>query len=146
MHTYKHILLAAQYTQHNALVAQRATDLAGQFQARLSILHVIDDIALPDTSYGSIIPLQTESDNAALLEVQQQLARLAQQLGIAEQHCWLIWGNPKHEIELFAEKIEADLIVVGSHEKHGFARLLGSTANSILHHAQCDVMSVRLID
>ena len=37
-----------------------------------------------------------------------------------------------------------DLIVIGSHGRHGLALLLGSTANSVLHHARCDVLAVRL--
>ncbi|MEO1899758.1 MAG: universal stress protein, partial [Methylococcales bacterium] len=39
-----------------------------------------------------------------------------------------------------------DLIVVGSHGRHGLALLLGSTANGVLHHAVCDVLAVRLSD
>ena len=37
-----------------------------------------------------------------------------------------------------------DLIVVGSHGRHGLALLLGSTANDVLHGAPCDVLAVRL--
>ncbi len=38
----------------------------------------------------------------------------------------------------------ADLIVVGSHGRHGLALLLGSTANAVLHGAPCDVLAVRI--
>ena len=37
-----------------------------------------------------------------------------------------------------------DLIVVGSHGRHGLALLLGSTANDVLHGAPCDVLAVHL--
>ncbi|WP_313899138.1 universal stress protein [Leclercia adecarboxylata] len=43
-----------------------------------------------------------------------------------------------------AKKQGCDLIVVGSHGRHGLALLLGSTANDILHGAPCDVLAVRL--
>ncbi|MGB1202845.1 MAG: universal stress protein [Alloalcanivorax venustensis] len=38
----------------------------------------------------------------------------------------------------------ADLIVLGSHGKHGIRLLLGSTANAVLHRATCDVLAVRI--
>ena len=38
----------------------------------------------------------------------------------------------------------ADLIIVGSHGRHGLALLLGSTANGVLHGASCDVLAVRV--
>ena len=37
-----------------------------------------------------------------------------------------------------------DLIVVGSHGRHGFALLLGSTSTGVLRGAQCDVLAVRV--
>ena len=45
-----------------------------------------------------------------------------------------------------AQAINADLIIVGSHGRHGVSLILGSTANAILHGAQCDVLAVRVPD
>ena len=42
------------------------------------------------------------------------------------------------------EEAGADIIVVGSHGRHGLALLLGSTANGVLHGASCDVLAVRV--
>ena len=44
------------------------------------------------------------------------------------------------------ERLKADLIIVGSHGRHGVRLLLGSTANAILHGAKCDVLAVRIPD
>ena len=43
-----------------------------------------------------------------------------------------------------AEELGTDLIVVGSHGRHGLALLMGSTANGVLHGANCDVLAVRV--
>lgn len=43
-----------------------------------------------------------------------------------------------------AEEQKADLIVIGSHGRHGLGRLLGSTANGVLQGAPCDVLAVRI--
>jgi universal stress protein A len=40
--------------------------------------------------------------------------------------------------------LNVDLIVVGSHGRHGLQLILGSTANAVLHHASVDVIAVRV--
>jgi universal stress protein A len=69
---------------------------------------------------------------------------LGDQLHVEPANRWLVWGVPKQEIIKIAVQERVDLIVVGSHGRHGLALLLGSTANSILHYALCDVMAIRL--
>ncbi len=143
---YNNILLAASYAHESDVVNQKAFELAKQCSAKLSIVHVVDDVPLPDTGYGAVIPLDTDFHDHALLEAKNNLLRIAGQFEISPGDSWLIWGNPKQEVELFAEKINADLIVVGAHAKHGLGWLLSSISDSILNHAQCDVMAIHLPD
>ncbi|MDO8953788.1 MAG: universal stress protein [Gammaproteobacteria bacterium] len=56
----------------------------------------------------------------------------------------LLKGSASTQLCDYAQTINADLIVCGSHGKHGFDLLLGSTANGILHNAQSDVLTIRL--
>ncbi len=58
----------------------------------------------------------------------------------------MVWGVPGQEIVRLAEQEQIDLIIVGSHGRHGLALLLGSTASNVLHHAKCDVLAIRLQD
>jgi universal stress protein A len=146
MSDYKHILLAVNYSAQNDYVANKAKSLADTYQAKLSIIHVLDNIPMPDTNYGSVIPLN-ENSNYDLLEAEKtKLIVLGKRLAVSEDNQWLVWGVPKEEIIEIAIQQHIDLIVVGSHGRHGLALLLGSTANSILHHANCDVLAVRLLD
>ena len=144
METYKHILLAADYSGNSAIVEQKAKALAETYQAKLSIVHALDDIPLPDTSYGTVIPLDEESSEEELQSAKQQLLKTATELGVPLQNCWLIWGSPNDEIVRIAQQQKVDLIVTGSHGRHGLALIMGSTANSVLHHAECDVLAVRI--
>lgn len=146
MSAYQHILLAVDYSPHNDMIANKAKSLANTYQAKLSIIHVLDNIPMPDTHYGTVIQLNEDS-NYDLLEIEKnKFTSLGKKLGIADDNQWLVWGVPKEEITQIAKQEQVDLIVVGSHGRHGIALLLGSTANSILHHAHCDVLAVRIIE
>ena len=51
---------------------------------------------------------------------------------LSSDHRHLTYGQPRQEIHRLAEEQGCDLIVVGSHGRHGLALLLGSTANDVL--------------
>ena len=146
MSQYKNILLTIDFSEYDEFVAAKARHLAKLLNANLSIIHILDDIPMPDTPYGTVIPLDEDSSYPMLEAEKTQLKQLADQLSIESSNRWLVWGEPKQEIALFAERENIDLIIVGSHGRHGIALLLGSTANGVLHHAKCDVLAVRLPD
>ena len=62
----------------------------------------------------------------------------------ADQH--IVLGHPAQEMHNLAKQENIDLIVVGSHGRHGLALIFGSTSNSVLHGASCDVLAVRIAD
>jgi universal stress protein A len=146
MTPYRRILLTADFSEYGETIAARAKSMADSFQAKLSILHVLDDIPMPDTGYGTVIPVDQTSEYDLLEAERGKLLALGAKFGVDPADLWLIWGVPKDEIVRLAEKIAADLIVVGSHGRHGLALLLGSTANGVLHHAPCDLLAVRIPD
>jgi universal stress protein A len=53
-------------------------------------------------------------------------------------------GTIKSEVVRVAEETGADLIVLGSKERHGIAVMLNLTEDTILHAAPCDVLAVRI--
>ncbi|MDP3876327.1 MAG: universal stress protein [Methylobacter sp.] len=146
MDAYQHILLALDYSAHGDWVAQRAKSVAEKYQAKLSIIHVLDNIPIPDTGYGTVIPLAQDSGYDLLEAEKAKLMQVGEKLGVAQADRWMIWGSPRQEIVQLAEREQVDLIVVGSHGRHGLSLLLGSTANSVLHYARCDVMAIRLLN
>ena len=146
MTDYKHVLLAVDFSEHGADVAEKARTLANTYQAQLSIVHVLDNIPMPDTAYGTVISLTEETEDALLEAEKAKLMQLGDQYNVELANRWLMWGIPQQEIIHIAEQEQVDLIVVGSHGRHGLALLLGSTANSVLHYAKCDVLAVRLRD
>ncbi len=146
MDGYKHILLAADFSDHGEAVANRAKDLKDKYQAKLSIVHIVDYLPITDATYGPIIPYDMDLTTELMDVAKQKLADLGKKLNIEETDQWLEMGSPKLEVVRIADENNVDLIVAGSHGRHGLALLLGSTVNGILHHAKCDVLAVRLQD
>jgi universal stress protein A len=146
MENYKNILLAVDFYEHCEDVANRASDLAIKYQAKLSIIHVVDSVPITDASYGADIPFNMDITTELMAGAKKRLDKLAEKLGVAKDSLWLEMGSPKTEIIRVAKENKVDLIVVGSHGRHGLALILGSTANGVLHHADCDVLAVRLRD
>ena len=77
-------------------------------------------------------------------QAQSQLEELGERLGVPAERQHMEVGITEKEILRLAEEQNVDLIVMGSHGRHGLALLLGSTANAVLHHANIDVLAVRV--
>ena len=144
MGEYQHILVGVDLTVESRDVSQKACELRNAFDCRLSCVHVIEPLSL---AYGGDIPMDLSTIQEQIQDTaKSHLAEFAETLAIAEADRHLIFGRPETEIHTLANEIGADLIVVGSHGRHGLALLLGSTANGVLHGAPCDVLAVRVGD
>ena len=146
MNNYQHILLAADFSEHGDNVAQKARYLANKYQAKFSIIHIVDNLPITDTTYGPVIPFDIDLNEELMNAAKRRLSELGKSLAIPDDRQFLEMGSAKLEIVATAEEQHVDLIVVGSHGRHGLALLLGSTANGVLHHAKCDVLAVRIQD
>jgi len=144
--SYKHILLAVDFYDQDQVVINRGKDLADKYGAKLSLIHVVDSVPITDAGFGGDIPVDLDLMAELTAAAKKRLADLAKSLSVADDDCWIEVGSPKSEIVRIADENQADLIVLGSHGRHGLALLLGSTANGVLHHAKCDVLAVRLKD
>jgi universal stress protein A len=141
---YKSILLAVELSRDDEQVISKAQRIADQYGSRISIIHVLDNIPMPDTAYGTEIPLY-EGLNDELLNVKKtRLSKIGEGFGLDSSRVRMVWGLPHQEIIRMAGEESTDLIIVGSHGRHGIALLLGSTASGVLHHSPCDVLAVRL--
>ncbi|MDT8405781.1 MAG: universal stress protein [Methylococcales bacterium] len=144
MSDYKHILVAIDFTRQTERITARALSLAGQYQATLYLLHVVETLPVTDAAYGPVAPFDIDLTEQMQTAAQQHLADWGKKIQIPTERQWLELGSPKQEIVRIATARNIDLIVVGSHGRHGLSLLLGSTATGVLHHAPCDVLAVRI--
>lgn len=143
---YQHILFAADFTDEALRVGERAKDIAHKYGARLSLIHVIEDVNISLGGGYELLPVLPDLPDEALLgEARKALDEMARRLGTEDAEQWVVSApSTKEGILDAAREHGVDLIVVGSHGRHGLALLLGSTANAVLHGAPCDVLAVRI--
>jgi len=140
---YEHLLLAVDFAPETEIVVERAEKMKEQWQARLSLLHVVEHLPM---SYSGDLVLPDDFDlEQELLEVaKKQMAALGDRLDVPIEDRHIEIGSTGRTILRLAARLEAGLIVLGSHGRHGLAALLGSTARTVLNGAGCDVLAVRI--
>ena len=145
MAVYSHILLAIDFTPAADAVTRQAVELCQAFKAQLSLIHVVEFMPM-DLSNDMVMPQGLEIEQELMEQAKLRLQKLAKELGVDQSECFIKQGSTRREILNLAKERNVDLIVIGSHGREGIQRLLGSTANAVLHGAPCDVLSVRIKD
>lgn len=140
---YQHLLLATDFTPEGQTVVERAAELRDHYQARLSLVHVVEYISL-EYAGDLILPEDLDLEDKLVTSARRRMESLGERLQVEPARQHVLAGSTKTEILRIAEYEDVDLIVIGSHGRHGLALLLGSTATAVLHHAACDVLAVRV--
>lgn len=140
MNMYKHILFATDLTEDTEYLIAKVLLIRGETGATLSLVHVVEP--LPGYSYAYLGIEDIEGQ--LVTEARQSIEKLGSKLNVAKNDQYVEVGPTKTKILKIADDVKADLIICGSHGRHGLSLLLGSTANAILHGAKCDVLTVRL--
>jgi universal stress protein A len=146
MMRYRNVLVAVDSTDDAEEVISAACEFAENNDSTISVVTVVRPLAdyytnfyLPD---GASINSQIEAQ--ALEYATTWLSDLAKRYGVDANPVNVVVGKPAVEIRRLAEELNTDLIVIGTHGRHGLGLMLGSTANSVLHGTQCDVLAVRV--
>lgn len=143
MSIYKKILVAVDSSEEAIQVLQAARELPDLDGAEVSVLHVAEH---PQAAYGQWLVYLPISESQLQGKLLDRLNERVKQAGLKATNTMVEFGRPVSGILDYASKKQIDLIVVGSHGRHGIKLVLGNTANGVLHRAECDVLSVRIID
>jgi universal stress protein A len=144
-HRYSKILATVDLSPIADTVATRAAEIAERNGAEFTLMHVVEVMPPMGIDYPFATTSSWHVDEQELLKLaQDSMAKLAERAsaGKAEQEVRV--GYTKTEIVRFAQDGGFDLIVLGTHGRHGIDRLLGSTANAVIHDAPCDVLCIRV--
>jgi universal stress protein A len=137
----KRIFVPIDFSKISQKALEYAVPLAKQFEAKITLLHVIEPLPYPmDLTYVSmgesfpIEPLEKELNTLAKKTIEPQLLKeVIVQVGTAFE-----------VIINVARDCEADLIVITTHGHTGLKHVfMGSTAERVVRHASCPVFVVR---
>ncbi len=144
--SYKQILVGIDLTEEADEVLAAARSVADEQNAKLTSLTVVKPLA---HVYGGLdmAPFANGSiafEKEAVKQALEQLSEMSAKYGIKADNAKVCLGSPAFEIRTLADELGADLIVIGTHGRHGLGLLLGSTANAVLHGVPCDVLAVKI--
>ena len=123
--SYEHILVAVDLTEECDPVIKRAQALAIASGAKLSLVHIVEPMAM---AFGGDVPMDlSQLQQQQFDQAKERLDRLMGKYPqVTKDNSHLTYGQPRQEIHHLAKEQHCDLIVVGSHGRHGLALLLGS--------------------
>ena len=143
----KKILVPVDFSMTSLKALEQALFMAKKNAADITLLHVVDYIMPHSSIYYFTIPRSAEYEGAIISECETQLKKLAEKMmqrdGVTI-HAITVTGKPKDTIIETAEKIGADIIVMGTHGVSGVKEfMMGSNTIRVISEAPCPVMSIQ---
>ena len=132
------ILATTDFSDESLAGVRYAVALAEKLKAAVALLHVVEPLSWMDN-------METRKDAELVALARAQLATLAKRevQGDGTVTSSVRTGKPFHEITTAARAGATDLIVIATHGHTGVKRaLLGSTAERVVRHAPCPVLTV----
>lgn len=142
---FSKIVVGTDGSETAAQAVALAVELAKQHRATLHLVigvHTPAAVSVP--SGGASV---SDPQGGALLRraAQQMLEDVAQGVEDLEVEIHTDVGDPADVIVAVADRVGADLIVVGSKGMRGTRRILGSVPNSVAHKAGCHVLVAKTV-
>ncbi|MHB1400393.1 MAG: universal stress protein [Trichloromonadaceae bacterium] len=146
MNTALPILVPTDFSRHSQQAVDRALRLRELFPARFLLLHVVMSGELDVFASLAAEPAETLNRRKAEAEklMATELQRCRNQFPGVAITGRVVDGVPFKEICRQADQEACKLIVIGTHGRTGLSHLLiGSTAERVVQHAACAVLSIK---
>jgi nucleotide-binding universal stress UspA family protein len=122
--------------------AEEAVRLAGALGAPVHIVTAVK------STHGAVVSGAGRDtwEVSGITVAEDMLREIASALAGGVEHTTaVVEGNPAEVLVQEAERIGADLIVVGSKNMQGMRRFLGAIANDVAHTAPCSVYIAKTV-
>jgi nucleotide-binding universal stress UspA family protein len=139
----RHILVAHDFNETSDAALEYALNLARPLGARVTVLHAYE---IPSLGAPEVLVLATDWTKQIGIVARERLDKLVASASTrgTQVAAELREGSAWRAIDTFAREAAVDLVVVGSHGRHGLPHaLLGSVAEKIVRTAPCPVLVVR---
>jgi len=136
------ILVAHDGSEQADKALKKAVDIALISKASIVVLSVVPDLCMmeiSDDDCKNMYKIMTDESEKRLAALKADLSKKGVEMETAVQ-----FGNAADVIISTCADKKADLVVVGSHGRHGAKKfLLGSVSSKVVEHAPCDVLVVK---
>jgi universal stress protein A len=140
---FRQILVPVDFSEPSRQMVQCAIQFAQRFDAKLTLLHVVEPLATPDFD---AFPLAAEPAKV-IRTVKARMELLCKQEGLQApllHDVQVREGKAFQVIVETARRSRMDLIIIATHGYTGLTHvLLGSTTERVVRHASCPVLVVR---
>lgn len=142
---YKNILVAIELNpKSDRQLIENAKYMAAKTGAKITLVHAIEHIgAYSAASYG-VISIDAEMEDILIKNATKSIEKIGKKLNIPKKNQIVDIGSAKFTILEEANRMKADLIIIGSHGREGIRKIIGSTTNAVMYGAKCDVLAVRM--
>ena len=146
MSRFRKLLLAIDLSPASELLISRVLDLCNEDLDRLHVIHVLKsgmhDVTLQNSAWCRDAHARRLVDHSSR-RIREIFNRFG--LRIPADRIYLLYGEPAYEIKNLAARIDADLVIVGSHTKEDdWMQLPGTTTNCVIQGIKSDVMAVKV--
>jgi nucleotide-binding universal stress UspA family protein len=142
----KRILFPTDVSEGSAHAVPYVADLTRHYGAKLYIVHVVYDVTRATGLYVPHInmdELYRDIETNARRELEK--CCVEELRGYKDIEYRILKGVPHEEILKFADENNMDMIIMGTHSRKGLDRVIfGSTAERVVRHARCPVLTVGL--
>jgi nucleotide-binding universal stress UspA family protein len=139
--SFGNIVVATDFSEQAECAVHYGAQLARNYKASLTILHVLD----VDTSTDAHMPAQTVIERKTAEALERMDKEFTERLAGVQHFEFMCWeGKPAMEILKLARLKKADLILMAHHSKEQDPEkaFLGSTVAQVALNASCPTMSI----
>ncbi len=142
---FQNILVPVDLSTQSTRAFKVALDVAKKYNSKITILTCLELDASHHLYYEARpSPQQIKKQTKVVKRHFEKLESLAEKNNISIKYKILTSGSAVNNIVTFAKSPKHDLVVIGSHGRTGFDKLLlGSVANGVSQKTKCPVLIVK---
>ncbi|MGB5444506.1 MAG: universal stress protein [Psychromonas sp.] len=143
---YNHILVAVDFAKGNQAIVDKAIRLAKSINAKVSLIHINNQIT-DEADFGGLIDTDLaplEPAHPTVEELTKKLAAMASKIDYPIEGQFVVKGDLSHGMEETVKKNAVDLIICGHH--HNLWSRLKPSARNLINTSLVDLLIIPLQD
>jgi nucleotide-binding universal stress UspA family protein len=145
----KRVVTPVDFSDNSKLIAESAGYFAGKFGASMYLVFIVQNFEdysgffVPQMTLPTLEGELTESAEVKMASFCGEMVDFCKAAGVKELNYKVFMGDVGEKIVEYANEIEADLIIMGTHGYKGLEKIMfGSVADKVVRAASCPVMTI----